>query len=139
MGGTVKAFDALVLAGVAVMLGTVFVVGAMIGLLSDGETMTLVLANSVAGSTIVGVLLLLTAGALGTGQRWARYLGLLSFLVVVPLGFPSLSDPAVFAVIQTVTAALSTLYLLWRNPVTTSERSAVDESTSASKVGSTIR
>lgn len=139
MGETVKAFDALVLAGVAAVLGTVFLVGAMIGLLSGGDSTTLVLGDAVAASTVVGVLLLLTAGALGTDQRWARYLGILSFLVVVPLGFPSTTDPAVLPVVHTTVAGLATLYLLWRNPVTTGERSAVDESTSATKVGSTIR
>ena len=61
MGETVKAFDALVLAGVAAVLGTVFLVGAMIGLLSGGDSITLVLGDSVAASTVVGVTLLLTA------------------------------------------------------------------------------
>ena len=139
MGDTVKAFDALVLAGVAAVLGTVFLVGAMIGLLSGGDSITLVLADSVVASTVVGVLLLLTGGALGTDQRWARYLGIISFLIVVPLGFPSVSDPAVMPVVHTTVAVLATLYLLWRNPVKTGERSSVDESTSATKVGSTIR
>jgi len=139
MGDTVKAFDALVLAGVAAVLGTVFLVGAMIGLLSGGDSITLVLADSVVASTVVGVLLLLTGGALGTDQRWARYLGIISFLIVVPLGFPSVSDPAVMPVVHTTVAVLATLYLLWRNPVATGERSSVDESTSATKVGSTIR
>jgi len=139
MGETVKAFDALVLAGVAAVLGTVFVIGAMIGLLSGGETITLVLADSIVASTTVGVLLLLTAGALGTDQRWARVLGVCSFLAVVPLGFPSPSDPAVLPTVYTSFAGLATLYLLWRNPVTTGDRSEVDESTSATRVGSTIR
>ena len=70
MGETVKAFDALVLAGVAAVLGTVFLVGAMIGLLSGGDSITLVLADSVVASTVVGVLLLLTGGALGTDNEF---------------------------------------------------------------------
>lgn len=139
MGETVKAFDAVLLAGIAAVMGTGLVVGAMLALLSGGETMTLVLANSIPVGTIVGVVLLLTAGAFGTEQRWARYLGILAFLAVVIFGFPSLSAPTVLPVIQTVLSALSTLYLLFRNPVSKPDRSGVDESTSASKVGSTIR
>ena len=139
MGETVKTFDALVVAGVAAMLGTAFIVGAMLALLSSGETTTLVLSNSVPVGTIVGVMLLLSAGAFGTGQRWARYLGILSFGAVVLFGFPPLSGPTVLRVVAALLAGLATVYLLFRNPISEVERSSVDESTSASKAGSTIR
>lgn len=139
MGETVKTFDAVVLAGLAAVLGIGLVVGAMLALLSGGKTMSLVLANSIPVGTIVGVLLLLTAGAFGTEQRWARYLGLVAFLAVVIFGFPSLSEPSVFPIAQAVVSALATVYLLFRNPVSRPDRSAVDESRSATKVGSTIR
>lgn len=139
MGETVKTFDALVLAGVAAVLGTGFVVGGMLAMLSGGETMSLVLANSIPVSTVVGILLLLTAGAFGTEQRWARYLGILSFLAVVPFGIPVLTAPSVIPVAESMMSGLSVLYLLYRNPIPRPDRTSVDESTSATKAGSTIR
>lgn len=139
MGETVKSFEALVFAGVAAVLGTGFVVGAMLALLSDGATTALVLGNSVPVGTVVGVMLLLTTGALGTGQRWGRFVGVLSFGPVVAVGIPAVTSAAVLPVVYTGLAALATVYLLFRNPVANSEQTPVDESTSASKVGSTIR
>lgn len=140
MGETLKAFEALAIAGVGAVLGTGFVVGAMLALLSDGATTTaLVLGNSVPVGTAVGVLLLLTAGALGTGQRWGRFLGVLSFGPVVAFGIPAVASAAVLPAVYTGLSLLVTVYLLLRNPVAKPEQSPVDESTSASKVGSTIR
>lgn len=139
MGETEQSFEALVLAGVAAVLGTGFVVGAMLALLSDGETTTLVLADSISVGTTVGVLLLLTAGALGTSQRWARFLGILSFGAVLVFGFPAVMELTVVPVAQTTIGGLATVSLLVRNPVRRTTRSEVDESESATKVGSTIR
>jgi len=140
MGETVKSFDAYVLSGVAAVLGTGFVVGAMLALLGGSETTTaMVLADSVPVGTVVGVLLLLTTGAFVSGQRWARYLGFLAFVAVVLFGFPSPSSPSVIPVVHTSLSVLAAVSLLFRNPISKAERSQVDESTSASKVGSTIR
>jgi hypothetical protein len=139
MGETVKRFDAVLFAGVASVLGTVYLLGAMLEMLSEGNATTLLLADSVPAATVFGTLLLLTAGALATDQRWARYLGILAFAGIALFGFPSLSSPSLLPAVQTAIGGLLTLYLVFRNPVHTPERSQVDESTSASKVGSTIR
>lgn len=139
MGDTVKQFDAILFSGVAGVLGTVFIVVAMLGMLSNGETNELMLGGSIPASTITGILLLLTAGALGTNQRWARFLGILSFGAVVLFGGPSVTPATYLATVQVAVAGVATVYLIVRNPVSTPERSTIDESTSATRVGSTIR
>lgn len=140
MGETTDAFDATILAGYGLVLGAGFILSAMLTLLSgDGSTTAMVLAESVPVGTVVGVLLLLTAGALGSEQRWARYVGILSFGGVVVFGIPPFTPLSVASAIYVALSAISVVYLLFRNPVSRSERSQVDESESATKVGSTIR
>lgn len=140
MGETAKAFDAVILAGVSAILGAGFVVSAMLALLSGGSASTsMVLAGSVPVATTVGVLLLLTTGAFGTGQRWARYVGILSFGAVILFGIPLFTPLSALSVVYTVVSVVVTVYLLFRNPISKPDRSQVDESTSATKVGSTIR
>jgi hypothetical protein len=140
MGETSKSFDAVLLAGVSSVLGSGFILSAMIALLSgSGSTTAMVLAGSIPVGTVVGVLLLLTAGALGTEQRWARHLGILSFGGVVVFGNPVFTPLSALSVFYSVVSAFATLYLLFRNPIAKTDRSQVDESESATKVGSTIR
>jgi hypothetical protein len=140
MGETAKAFDAVLLAGVSSVLGAGFILSAMLALLSDSASSTaMVLADSVPVGTVVGVLLLLTAGALGTEQRWARYVGVLSFGAVVVFGTPVFTPVTPLSIFYTVVSLLAAVYLLFRNPISKTDRSQVDESTSATKVGSTIR
>ena len=140
MGETTKAFDAVILSGIGSVLGAGFVLSAMLALLSSSDSTTaMVLAGSVPVGTVVSVLLLLTAGALWTEQRWARYVGILSFGAVVLFGVPLFTPLGPLSLFYTVVSAIAAVYLLFRNPVSRSDRSQVDESTSATKVGSTIR
>lgn len=139
MGSENVSFEAVGIATVGVVVGIAYLLGAMLSLLSDGGSNVLVLADSVAVTTTAGVLSLLTAGFLGTGHRYGRYLGVLTYASVAIAAAPSLASPTAPATAQAALASLVTLYLTVRNPVPVRERSNIDESTSASKLGSTIR
>lgn len=139
MGSESTQFEAVVIGAVGVVLGVAYLFGAMLALLSTGGVGVLILSGSVPVTASVGVLLMLVAGLIGTGHGYGRYLGMLSFGAVVVFGRPSFASPEPLAVTQVAVASLMALYLVFRNPVPKTERSNVDESTSASKVGSTIR
>lgn len=139
MGSESTTFDAVIIAGIGGMFGVTYLFGAMLALLSNSGEGMLLLAGSVTVTATVGLLLTLTAGLLGTGHGYGRYVGILSFGAVVLFGRPSLSSPEAFPVAQAGIALLVTVFLVFRNPVPTTDRSNIDESTSASRVGSTIR
>ncbi|WP_226010155.1 hypothetical protein [Halomicrobium salinisoli] len=139
MGMDDTGFDAVVMAALAGVLGGTYVVGASVAMMADSTESALLLGGSVGVTTVVGVLLLTTAGTLLAGQRWARYLAVLAFVPVVAFGYPRPGAVEAIPVFQTVVAVLSVLYLTFRNPVRGGDRSNVDDSESAAKVGSTIR
>lgn len=139
MGSGNTSFDAGVIAAVGAILGIAYVLGAMLALLSSGGNGVLLLADSVSVTTTVGVMLMLTGGFLATGHRYGRYVGILTFGSVAVFGRPSVATPDALSVIQAGFALLLVVYLLFRNPVTATERSNVDESTSATRIGSTLR
>lgn len=132
-------FEAVVIAAVGVVFGVAHLLGAMLALLSEGGNGVLLLADSAAITTTIGVLLLLMAGLFGTGHRHGRYVGIVAFGAVAIFGRPVLSALEPFPVAEAGLALLLALYLVFRNPVPLPERTNVDESTSATKVGSTIR
>ncbi|MFB6073852.1 MAG: hypothetical protein ABEJ89_02430 [Haloarculaceae archaeon] len=148
MGGSDTRFDALLLAAVASISGAKYLVGAMLELLSETGSTGMTLIGSVPVTVVVGMALVLSAGALAVGQRWARTIAFVSFVAVVAFGAVTLFDgslSAAAALADPVLAgeigisAASAVYLLFYNPVPTGERSEVDESTSATRIGSTLR
>lgn len=139
MGSESTTFDAIIIAGIGGTFGVTYLFGTMLALFSNSGQGVLLLADSVAVTTTIGILLTLTAGLLGTGYGYGRHVGMLSFGAVVIFGRPSLAAPEAFPVVQAGIALLITVFLVFRNPVPTTDRSNVDESTSASRVGSTIR
>lgn len=139
MGSQNTRFDAVVIAAVALVLGVAYLLGAMLALLSNGGDGFLLLMGSVPVTTTIGVFLTLTGGLLGTGHRYGRFLGTMSFGAVVVFGRPSLAAPEALEVVQASISLVLALYLTVRNPVPKTERSNIDESTSATKVGSTLR
>jgi hypothetical protein len=139
MGSENVSFEAVVIAAVGVVFGVAYLIGAMLALLANGGDGVLLLADSTPVTTTLGVLLLLMAGFLGTGSRYGRFVGALALGAVAVLGRPTLPTPELFPVAQAGLALVVSLYLAFRNPIPAPERSNVDESTSATKVGSTIR
>lgn len=139
MGSENASFEAVVLAAVGLVFGVAYFLGAMLALVANGTNGVLLLADSVPVTAAVGLLLSLYAGLVGSGYRTGRYVGIVAFLAVAVLGRPSLAPPEPFPVVQTGFALLVALFMIARNPVPERDRSNVDESTSATKVGSTIR
>lgn len=139
MGSETTSFDAGMIAAVGSILGVAYLFGAMLSGISNGESEFMLLAGSVPVTAIVGVMLSLMAGLLATGHRLGRLIGTTAFGAILVFGFPNLASPDPIQVSVSVVALLLTLYMIFRNPVPKPERSNVDESTSASRVGSTLR
>jgi lysylphosphatidylglycerol synthetase-like protein (DUF2156 family) len=139
MGEEEAAFGALVVAGVTMLIGTKLLVGSMIELISVNGGTGQLLLGSVPGTTTVAICLLMVTGSLLSRLWWSRSLALVTLAVVAVLGRPVLADPEPIALGQTVIAVVTITYLLVANPVKKQERSNIDESSSASRVGSTIR
>lgn len=139
MGEEETSFGAIVVAGVAMLIGTKVLVASMITLLSVSGGTAELLLDSVFVTAIVGIILLLTTGALVARLGWSRPLAIVTLAVVAVLGRPTMGELDPIAVGQTTIAILTILYLLVNNPVSKTTRSEVDESTSATRVGSTIR
>jgi predicted ABC-type sugar transport system permease subunit len=139
MGEGDPTFGAIVIAGMTMLVGTKLLVSAMVELFSQASTSAQLMAGSVPVTIVVGMLLLVATGALVTRLGWSRPLGIVSLAVVAVLGAPTLADPDPVAIAQTVLALLTVLYLIVANPVERPGRSDIDESESASRIGSTIR
>lgn len=139
MGSGRVRFDGAVVATGGAVLGVAYLLGAMLALLADGGGAGLLLGGSTPITAGAGVALTVAAGLLATGHRRGRVVGMVAFGAVALFGRPSLASPDPVLVVQSAVAASFVLYLLVRNPVPTSDRSNVDESTSATRVGSTLR
>lgn len=139
MGEEETSFGAIVAAGVTMLIGTKLLVGAMIELLSVSGGNAQLLLGSVAATAIVAIVLLLATGSLVSRLWWSRSLAIVALAITAILGRPAMGDPDPVALGQTALAIVTVLSLLVSNPVRKEERSEIDESTSASKLGSTIR
>lgn len=140
MGTTNTSFNAGVIAAIGSILGVALLFSSMLAFLSESQSEFMLLSGSAWVTATVGVMLALTGGLLATGYRQGRFIGTLSFGAVVVFGINDLlstMDP-VLAVAVGI-AGLLTLYMMFRNPVPRPERSPIDESESASRVGSTLR
>lgn len=139
MGEEETPFGAIVVAGVTMLIGTKLLVGSMIDMLSVSGGSVELLLESIPVTATVGIMLLLCTGAFVARLWWSRSLGIVVLAVVAVLGRPAMGDPDPIALGQTAIAALTVLYLLVSNPVPKKGRSDIDESTSATRLGSTIR
>lgn len=138
MGTENTSFDAGVIAAVASILGVAYLFGAMLTYLDPSLEFMLLL--NVPVTATVGVLLALAAGLLATGHHIGRIIGTTGFGAVVIFGGLSLAES--MEPLLATSAGISLIlavYMLLRNPVKSSGRSTIDESTSASRVGSTLR
>lgn len=132
-------FESALVAGLSLALGGAYVVVGSFDLMGSLSNTHLLLSGSTVVTLIVGVLLLLGSGIFLAGSSFARYYGILAFGTVVVFGRPSLAAPTVVDVGQASIALLTALYLVLRDPVPTSQRADVDEETSGTRVGSTLR
>lgn len=137
MVGDNSTFDALILSALAITLAAKYLVGAVMSILS-GPAPSPLLLKAVSITVVVGFLLALAAGGLVAGHGWSRWVAILGFVGVVALGHPTVSSPEPMLIVESAVTLIAVLYLLARNPVGADERS-VDEETSASRIGSTLR
>jgi hypothetical protein len=139
MGTEEARFGGLVVAAFAVIAGTAYFMQATLAWLDSGASATYLLGGSPVVSMSIGVLLLLTAGFLIVGSAFGRYLGVLSFGAIAVFGRPSLVNPEPAILIQAGLAFAIAFALVFINPVKNEAAHKVDESGSATKMGSTIR
>lgn len=148
MGGSDVRFSAVVLASLAGVVGVKYLVGSMLAVLSNWrepatipavEPSPLVLGESFVATMVCGILLLCVAGGFLTGIRSVRIWSIVTFVVVIGLSIPSILAVDLIITAEAVAFAGATLYLLRHNPVARTGRNPVDESDSASRLGSTLR
>ena len=139
MADTSPKFGALVVASLAGVVGTKYLVGGALALIDDSVISSVMVADNIGLSLGVGVALCVVAGGFVEATRWARAMGILAFLAVGVVSVPALRAGDLIIVAETAGMAVSVLYLLVRTPIERVEATNVDDSDSASRVGSTLR
>lgn len=132
-------FGAWVIGSIAGVVGVKYLLGGAIALIDDGVTSAMLVADIIPLTLACGFLLCVVCGAFVDGATWARPLTILSFMLVGGLSIPAVQaqDPVIIA--ETIGMVLGTLYLFVRNPIEREEVTKVDDSDSASRIGSTLR
>lgn len=139
MGEEGKSFGALVVASVALIMASKYLVTAMVVQLSPGPLDIPLLLDSTIVTAVVGVALVGVAGAFVAAVTFARAVAILTFAAVAILGKVWVGPVEPIVIGETAIAALGVLYLLVHDPIRREERTEVDESTSATRIGSTLR
>ena len=139
MGEEGKSFGAIVVASVAIIMASKYLVTAMIVQMSATELDVPLLLDSTIVTAVGGVALVLVAGGFVSAFTFARGFAILTFAAVAILGRPWVTPVEPMVVGETVIGAIAVLYLLLYDPIHRTSRAEVDESTSATRVGSTIR
>lgn len=139
MGEEGKSFGAIVVASVAMIMGSKYLVTAMVVAMSAEPLDVPMLLGSTLVTTAAGATLVMLTGAFVSGIAFARAFAIVTFAAVVVLSKPWVAPIEPLVVGESVVAACTVLYLLLYDPITRTERTEVDESTSATRIGSTIR
>lgn len=139
MGEEGKSFGAIVVASVALIMASKYLVTAMIVQMSATPLDIPLLLDSTIVTAVAGVALVVVAGAFVTAVAFARSFAILTFTAVAVLGQFWVAPVEPIVVGETAIAALAVVYLLLYDPIRREERTEVDESTSATRIGSTIR
>lgn len=139
MGEEGKSFGAIVVASVALIMASKYLVTAMIVQMSASPLDIPVLLDSTIVTAVAGAALVLVAGGFVAAVTFARPFAIMTFGAVAVMGQPWITPVEPMVVGETVVAAIAVLYLLLYDPIHRPERTEVDESTSATRIGSTIR
>jgi hypothetical protein len=139
MANTSPKFGALVVASLAGVVGTKYLVGGALALLDASVVSSVMVMGMTSLTLVAGVLLCVVAGACADGSALARPLGILSFPVVIGLSVPAIVGLDLVIITETVGMLLAVIYLLVRSPIEVHETLKVDEEESATRVGSTLR
>ncbi|WP_276271413.1 hypothetical protein [Haloarcula litorea] len=134
-----QTFDALVLASLAGVVGSKYLLGGALAVMTGSVNGSTLVLGSVPLTLVVGVALAVVAGGFVDRASWARALGLLTFLTVVGLSVPAVLAPDLVITVEAFGLVLAASYLLVRNPVASGDDPEIDEDDSAHRVGSTLR
>jgi hypothetical protein len=139
MADTSPKFGALVVASLAGVVGTKYLVGGFLALLNASVVSSVMVMGMMPVTLAVGAVLCVVAAAFARASEAARSLGLLTFLVVIGLSVPAMLglDPVI--ILETVGMAFAVVYLLVRRPIEVHKSLSHDEEESATRVGSTLR
>lgn len=139
MANTSPKFGALVVASLAGVVGTKYLVGGALALLDASVVSSVMVMGMTPPTLAVGVLLCVVGGAFAEASTLARPLGIVGFLLVMGLSVPAILGLDLIIITETIGMGLAVLYLLVQNPIEIHEGLKVDENESASRVGSTLR
>lgn len=139
MANTSPKFGALVVASLAGVVGTKYLVGGAMALLDASVVSSVMVMGMTPPTLAVGVLLCIVGGAFAEASTLARPLGIMGFLLVMGLSVPAILGLDLIIITETIGMGLAVLYLLVQNPIEIHEGLKVDENESASRVGSTLR
>ena len=139
MGEEGKSFGAIVIASVAMILGSKYLVTAMIVQMSPSQLDIPMLLDSTIVTAVAGTVLVMIAGGFVSAFTFTRAFSILSFAAIAIASKPWVTPVEPIVIGETMVAALAVLYLLLYDPIHKSGRTEVDESTSATRIGSTIR
>ncbi|GGN87208.1 MULTISPECIES: hypothetical protein [Haloarcula] len=139
MSETRPTFGALVLASLAGVVGTKYLLGGALAMVTESVGSSMLVADSIALTVGCGVMLGVVTGGFVDGAVWARFAAIAAFVVVSGLSVSAVlaADPIVL--VETVGMGLAVAYLLVRNPIERLEEPDVESEDSASRFGSTLR
>lgn len=139
MANTSPRFGGLVVASLAGVVGTKYLLGGALVSANAEVVSSVLVTDSLALTFAVGAALATVTGALAGAFVLARVMTVVTFLGVIALSYPALraGDPVIVA--ESVGMGLSILYLLARSPVERTEPAHIDETDSATRHGSTLR
>lgn len=139
-------FEAYLVASTCALAGTKHLIVGMTTMLSGAAG--LAPSSSVPATIAVGLALVSTGGLVAAGSRSGRVVGIVAQAGVLAVSLPTLFGDGIalaglaaapITAAEAGVAVLLFVYLLFRNPLRRPERSEVDSSTSASRIGSTLR
>jgi len=139
MANTSPKFGGLVVASLAGVVGTKYLLGGALAAVDATSLSAVLVMDSIPATFAVGTILGLVTGALVSAFILSRQMTIAVFLGIIALSVPAIraADPVI--VIESIGMGLSILYLLVRSPVERVEPANIDESDSASRHGSTLR
>jgi hypothetical protein len=132
-------FGAWAVGSIAGVTGVKYLLGGALALIDDGVTSSVLVQDIVPLTLACGFLLCIGAGAFVDGATWARGYGIVILAAVGALSLPAIrmGDPVI--IFESVAGTISILYLLVRDPIKRKEVTQVDDSDSATRIGSTLR
>lgn len=139
MGEEGKSFGSIVTASIAVIMGSKFLVTAMVVAMAPGDLGVPLVLDSTIATGVAGAALVMVAGGFVAAFAFTRGVAILTFAAVAVAGEPWVAPVEPIVVGETVVAAIVVVYLLLYDPIHRAGRTDVDESTSATRIGSTIR